>query len=63
MGHVYIRGILVLIWLAAAFIIGISGNLEMAALYIAIGGVFLYSTYSMWKKEKKNKEKKSEGEK
>jgi hypothetical protein len=55
MHHVYIRGILALIWLVVALISGISGNLEMAALYIIIGGLFLYSTYSMWKKEKKNK--------
>lgn len=55
MRNVYIRGIIALVWLAVAFIIGISGNLEMTALYIVIGVLFLYSTYSMWKKEKKNK--------
>lgn len=55
MRHVYIRGILALIWLVVALISGISGNLEMAALYIIIGALFLYSTYSIWKNEKKNK--------
>lgn len=55
MRHVYIRGIFALIWLAAALVTGISGNLAMAALYILIGALFLYSTYSMWKKEKKNR--------
>lgn len=55
MRHIYIRGILTLIWLIAALISGISGNLEMTMLYIVIGALFLYSTYSIWKKEKKNK--------
>lgn len=53
MRHVYIRGILSLIWLAAAIVSGISGNFEMAALYVILGGVFLYSAYATWKKEKK----------
>lgn len=55
MRHVYIRGILTLIWFAAALISCISGSLGMTALYILIGALFLYSTYSMLKKEKKNK--------
>lgn len=53
MRHVYIRGILSLIWLAAAIVSGISGNFEMAALYVILGGVFLYSAYAAWKKEGK----------
>lgn len=55
MRHVYIRGILALIWLVVALISGVSGNLEMAALYIIIGALFFYSAYSMWKNEKRNK--------
>ena len=55
MRHVYIRGILALIWLAVAIVSGVSGNLEMTALYLIMGGVFLYSTYSTWKKEKSSK--------
>ncbi len=56
MRHVYIRGILTLIWLVAALISGISGkSLMAAAFYLLIGGIFLYSTISMWKNEKKNK--------
>lgn len=56
MRHVYMRGILSLIWLLAALlIIVISNNLEMAGLYILIGALFLYSTYSMWNKVKKDK--------
>jgi uncharacterized protein (DUF58 family) len=55
MRHVYFRSILALIWLAAALMSGISGNLLMAVLYIIIGALFLYSAYSIWKKEKTNK--------
>lgn len=50
MRHVYIRGIMGLIWLAAAIISGVSGNLQMSGLYIIMGGVFLYSAYTTWKK-------------
>lgn len=52
MRHVYIRGILSLIWVVAGVVSGISGNFEMTALYLVLGGVFLYSAYATWKKEK-----------
>lgn len=55
MRHVYIRGLVGLIWLVAAIVSGISGNFEMTVLYIILGGVFLYSAYATWKKEKDNK--------
>ena len=55
MRHVYIRGILALIWLAAAVVSGMSGNLEWAGLYILMGGVFGYSAYATWTKERKGK--------
>ncbi len=51
MRHVYIRGIMGLIWLVAAILSGVSGNYPMAALYVLLGGVFLYSAYTTWKKE------------
>lgn len=51
MRHVYIRGILALIWIAAAVISGLGGNLATAAFYVLLGGVCLYSAYAMWKKE------------
>lgn len=57
MRHVYIRGIMSLIWLAAAIVCGISGSLPVAALYIILCGVFLYSAYATWKKEKNKGEK------
>lgn len=44
MRHVYIRGIMGLIWLAAA-IVSVSSNSQMAVLYIILGGVFLYSAF------------------
>lgn len=52
MRHIYIRGIMSLIWLAAATVSGVSGNLQMAGLYVILGGAFLYSAYKAWKKEK-----------
>lgn len=51
MRHVYIRGIMGLIWLAAAIVSGMSGNPSMAVLYVILGGVFLYSAYETWKKD------------
>jgi hypothetical protein len=46
MRHVYIRGILGLIWLAAAIVSG-------SMLYVILGAVFLYSAYTTRKKGKK----------
>lgn len=55
MRHVYIRGIIGLIWLTAAIACGVSGNFQMMALYIILGGAFLYFAYVAWKKDKDNK--------
>ena len=52
MRHIYIRGSLGLIWLAAAIVCGISGNLPMMGLYLVLAGAFLYFAYAAWKKEK-----------
>lgn len=52
MRHVYIRGIMVVIWLAAAIASGVSGNVEMTVLYVALGAAFLYFAYAAWKKER-----------
>jgi len=46
MRHVTIRGILALIWLAAAIVSGVSGNLEWAGLYVLMGAAFGYSAYA-----------------
>lgn len=56
MRHVYIRGIIGLIWLAAAIVSGVSGNFEMGVLYIILGGAFLYSAYKTWKKDNGHEE-------
>ncbi len=55
MRHVYIRGILALIWLVAAIVSGASGNLEWAGLYVLMGAAFGYSAWASWKREKNNK--------
>ncbi len=55
MRHVYIRGILALIWLAAAVVSGVSGNLEWAGLYVLMGAAFGYSAWASWKKAKDDK--------
>ena len=43
MRHIFIRGIIGLIWLVAAIVCGV------------LAGVFLYSAYATWKKEKDGK--------
>ncbi len=55
MRHVAIRGILALIWLAAAAVSGLSGNLEMTGLYVLMGAAFGYSAWASWNKAKNNK--------
>lgn len=55
MRHVYIRGILALIWLAAAVVSGVTANLTWAGLYVLMGAAFGYSAYATWKKEKNGK--------
>ncbi len=55
MRHIYIRGMIGLIWLITAIVCGISRNFQMMGLYIILAGVFLYSAYTVWKKEKDDK--------
>lgn len=55
MRHVYIRGILAVVWLAAAIVSGGAGMMANTALYIVMAGVFAFSAHSMWKKEKNGK--------
>lgn len=52
MRHVVIRGFLGLLWLVAALVSGQSENFEMAVFYVLLGGVFLYSAFTTWKKER-----------
>jgi hypothetical protein len=53
MRHVWFRGIMGLVWLAAAMVSGVFGNFEMSALYVVLGGVFFYSADKIWKKDGK----------
>lgn len=55
MRHVYIRGILALVWVAAAVASGVSGRMEMAVIYVIMGGMFLYSAYTAWNRSKPGK--------
>jgi hypothetical protein len=55
MRHVYIRGIMGLIWVAATIVSVMSGNFMMAVLYVILGGAFFFSAYKTWKKDKDNK--------
>ena len=55
MRHIVIRGMMGLIWLAAAVVCGLSNRFPMAVLYLILCGVFLYSSYTAWKKEKEGK--------
>jgi uncharacterized membrane protein len=52
MRHFYFRLILGIVCLAAAVVSAVKANISFAALYVVLGIVFLWSTYSIWKKEK-----------
>ncbi len=56
MRHFYFRLILGIVWLIAAVVSVINANFSFAALYVVLGVVFLWSAYSIWKKEKKDKD-------
>ena len=54
MRHFYFRLILGIVWLAAAIVSALGANVLFTALYVVLGIVFLWSAYSIWKKEKDN---------
>lgn len=56
MRHFYFRLILGIVWLIAAVVSAINANISFVALYVVLGIVFLWSAYSIWKKEKKDKD-------
>ena len=62
MHHIYIRGIIGLIWLAAAIVCGVYDNFPMMGLYLVLAGAFLYSAYTEWKKKRTAKEGDNMGE-
>lgn len=52
MRHFYFRLIFSIVWLAAAVVSAVRSNISFAALYAVLGVVFLWSAYSIRKKEK-----------
>ena len=52
MRHFYFRMILGIVCLAVAAVSAMKANISFAALYALLGIVFLWSAYSIWKKEK-----------
>lgn len=53
MRHFYFRLILGIVWLAVAVVNAVKTNISFAALYVSLGIVFLWSAYSIWKKDKR----------
>lgn len=54
MRHFYFRLLFGMVWLAVAAVSAVKGNVSLAALYVAVGIVFLGSAYAIRKKEKGN---------
>ena len=52
MRHFYDRLIMGIVWLAAAAVSAVKANISLAALYVVLGIVFLWSAYSIRKKKK-----------
>ena len=52
MRHFYFRLIFGIVWLVAAVVSVVGANIPFAALYVVLGIVFLWSAYSIRKKEK-----------
>ena len=55
MRHVYFRVIIGLVWLAAAFVSALSGGFGLAGCQVILCGIFWFSAYTAWKKEKDGK--------
>ena len=55
MRHFYFRLILGIVFIGCMIYSFVTMNIPFALLYIFLGGVFLYSAYSIWKKEKDNR--------
>lgn len=52
MRHFYFRLILGIVWLAVAAVSAVNANIPFAVFYAAMGIVFLWSAYAVWKKGK-----------
>lgn len=57
MRHFYFRLIFGIIWLVVAVVSAVKANISFAALYMALGIVFLWSASSIRKKEKDDERK------
>ncbi len=55
MRHVYNRGTIGLNWLATSVLGILSHSFQMAGIYAVLGGAFLYSAFSLWKRERDGK--------
>lgn len=56
MRYFYFRLILGIIFFICAIFSFITVNIPFAILYIALGGVFLFSAYCLWKNNNSNKQ-------
>ena len=56
MRHFYFRLILGIVFICCMIYSFVTMNVSFALLYIFLGGVLLYSAYSIWKKEKRSLE-------
>lgn len=54
MRHYYFRLVLGIVFLICMVYSFLTANLPFAFLYLVLGGVFLFSAYSLWKKNKDN---------
>lgn len=55
MRHFYFRLILGVVFAICAIYSFITANIPFALMYVVLGGVFLLSAYSLWKKDKDNR--------
>jgi len=55
MRHVYMRGILGVVWMGAAIASLVMGNFSMLGLFGLMSGVYMYSAYNSFKKENAEK--------
>ena len=55
MRHFYFRLVLGIIFVACMIFSFVTANIPFAVLYTFLAGAFLYSAYSLWKKDKDNR--------
>mgnify|MGYP000010195234 FL=1 len=55
MRHFYFRLILGIVFVACMIFSFVTMNIPFAILYLVLGGAFLFSAYSLWKKDKDNR--------